>query len=104
MYLQYASDPMTFFSVDLVYREPDWLGADRGPDVSPDLKFYPLVTFLQVAFDMMVSMGVPSGFGHNFAPDHYIDAWIEVTAPRNWSAADTKKLKERFADFDPDPL
>lgn len=104
IYLQYASDPMTFFSLDLSYTEPDWLGPDRGPDVSPDLKFYPLVTFLQVAFDMIVSTGVPSGYGHNFAPNHYTDAWIEVTEPRNWSAADTKKLKEHFADFDPNPL
>jgi uncharacterized membrane protein len=104
VYLQYASDPMTFFSFDLAYMEPDWLGPDRGPDVSPDLKFYPLVTFLQVAFDMIVSTGVPSGYGHNFAANHYIDAWIEVTAPRNWSAADTKKLKEHFADFDSNPL
>ncbi|MFC1665023.1 alpha/beta hydrolase [Pseudomonadota bacterium] len=104
VYLQYASDPMTFFSLDLAYAEPDWLGLNRGPDVSPDLKFYPLVTFLQVAFDMMVSTGVPSGYGHNFAPNHYIDAWIEVTEPQNWSAADTKKLKEYFADFDPNPL
>jgi uncharacterized membrane protein len=104
VYLQYASDPMTFFSVSLAYAHPDWLGPDRGPDVSHDLKFYPLVTFLQVAFDMIVSMGVPSGYGHNFAPNHYIDAWIEVTAPRNWGPEDTKKLKDKFADFDPNPL
>jgi len=103
VYLQYASDPMTFFSLNLAYAEPDWLGPNRGPDVSPDLTFYPLVTFLQVAFDMIVSTDVPSGYGHNFAPNHYTDAWIEVTEPRNWSAADTKKLKEHFADFDPKP-
>ena len=68
------------------------------------LQFYPLVTYLQVASDMMVSMGVPPGYGHNFAPEHYIDAWIEVTQPRNWSDADTLRLKAHFADFDPNPL
>ncbi len=104
VYLQYASDPMTFFSLNLAYVEPDWLGPNRGPDVSPDLEFYPLVTFLQVAFDMIVATDIPSGYGHNFAPNHYTDAWIEVTEPRNWSAADTKKLKEHYADFDPNPL
>ena len=36
VYLQYASDPMTFFSVDLAYAKPDWLGPDRGPDPGPD--------------------------------------------------------------------
>ena len=44
------------------------------------------------------------GYGHSFAPDRYIDAWIEVTNPGNWSAADTEMLKAHFADFDPDPL
>ena len=53
---------------------------------------------------MIVSMGVPSGYGHNFAPNHYIDAWIEVTAPRNWGPEETRKLKDKFADFDPNPL
>ena len=104
VYLQYASDPMTFFSVDLAFSEPDWLGPNRGPDVSPHLNFYPLVTFLQVAADMIVSTGVPSGYGHNFAPDHYIDAWVEVTEPQDWSAVDTLKLKEYFADLDSNPL
>lgn len=53
---------------------------------------------------MIVSTGVPSGYGHNFAPDHYIDAWIEVTEPHNWRAADTKRLKAYFAGFDPIPM
>ena len=104
VYLQYASDPMTFFSTSLAFSADDWLGPDRGPDVSPDLKFYPLVTFLQVAMDMAVATIVPRGYGHNFAAKHYIDAWVAVTAPRNWGDADTDKLKAYFEDFDSSPL
>jgi uncharacterized membrane protein len=47
---------------------------------------------------------VPLGYGHNFAPNSYIDAWIEVTQPKDWSAADTEKLKTHFIDFNPTPL
>jgi uncharacterized membrane protein len=81
VYIQHASDPMTFFSPSLLYRRPDWLVDERGPDVSPYLSWYPLVTFLQVACDLPMSTSVPPGHGHNIAVDSYIDAWIAVTEP-----------------------
>lgn len=103
VYLQHASDPMSFFSSSLAYASPDWLGADRGRDVSPYFKWFPIVSFLQVAFDVPMATSVPLGYGHNFAPADYIDAWIEVTQPKHWSAADTEKVKNHFIDFNPSP-
>jgi uncharacterized membrane protein len=97
VYIQHASDPMTFFSPDLLYRSPQWLTGKRGSDVSPYLRWYPLVTFLQTAFDLPMATSVPTGYGHNYAAASYIDAWIEVTAPPEWSAADTERLKRYFA-------
>jgi uncharacterized membrane protein len=54
-YLQYASDPLTFFSVRSFYREPEWMREPRGPDVSPALRWFPVVTMLQLAADMPVA-------------------------------------------------
>jgi ATP-dependent HslUV protease ATP-binding subunit HslU len=34
VFLQYASDPITFFRPDILYRRPTWLSEPRGPDVS----------------------------------------------------------------------
>ena len=34
VYVQHASDPMTFFKPSLLYRKPAWLIGGRGPDVS----------------------------------------------------------------------
>ena len=104
VYLQHASDPMTFFSTDLAYRRPDWLGKSRGRDVSPYLRWFPIVTFLQVGFDIPLATSVPLGYGHSIAPRNYIDAWVEVTRPRDWSESDTTKLKSHFVGFDPSPL
>ena len=84
VYIQHASDPMTFFSPDLLFRKPEWLAAERGPDVSPYLTWYPVITFLQVAFDLPMATSVPHGYGHNIAASSYIDAWTEVTGPP-WS-------------------
>jgi hypothetical protein len=44
VYIQHASDPMTFFSPDLFLHRPDWLVGERGPDVSPYLRWCPIVT------------------------------------------------------------
>jgi uncharacterized membrane protein len=98
VYIQHASDPMTFFSPDVFYRKPDWLVGQRGPDVSPYLRWYPVVTFLQTAFDLPMATSVPSGYGHNFDPGSYIDAWIAVTEPDGVVADDANRLKRRFAE------
>ena len=92
VYIQYASDPMVFFSADLLLHRPQWLKGKRGPDVSPHLKWYPIVTFLQIAFDLPMATSVPIGYGHNYSPESYIDAWIAVTEPKDWTEADTDRL------------
>ncbi|BCS98925.1 membrane protein [Desulfoluna limicola] len=104
VYLQHASDPMSFFSTDLAYVRPDWLGPDRGRDVSPYFRWFPVVSFFQTAFDIPMATSVPLGYGHNFSPGAYIQAWIEVTRPKNWSASDTENLKAHFIDFNPRPM
>jgi uncharacterized membrane protein len=96
VYLQYASDPVTFFEYRSLYREPDWMKSPRGPDVSPQLRWYPIVTFLQLGLDMAMATTTPIGYGHVYAPQHYIDAWIEVTDVQGWSAADIARLKQKF--------
>jgi uncharacterized membrane protein len=70
--------------------------APRGPDVSPELRWYPVVTFLQLLLDMTRSTTSPMGYGHVFAPAHYIDAWIEVTDVQGWTAQEVARLKQEF--------
>lgn len=94
-FLQYASDPITFFSPDIAWFEPDWMREPRGPDVSPDLRWFPIVTMLQLAADMVVGTA-PKGFGHEYAPEHYIDAWLALTEPEGWTASDVERLKDFF--------
>ncbi|MDX3926795.1 MAG: alpha/beta-hydrolase family protein [Shinella sp.] len=96
VYLQYASDPVTFFDVYSFYRQPDWMRTPRGPDVSPDFRWYPIVTFLQLALDMAMATTSPMGFGHVYAGEHYIDAWLAVTEPPGWTPDGIARLKERF--------
>ena len=96
VYLQYASDPIVFFDFRDFYRPPAWLSEPRGPDVSHDLRWYPVVTALQLGVDAPLSMQAPVGYGHVYAAQHYIDAWLEVTGVSDWSPADIARLKREF--------
>src|SRR5690606_35531552 len=98
-FLQYASDPITFFDPKMLYRPPDWLAEPRGPDVTPALRWIPIVTMLQVVADMRAGDITPIGYGHKFAPEHYNDAWLGLTEPAGWTDADTPRLKARFAGY-----
>ncbi|MGY8664542.1 alpha/beta-hydrolase family protein [Bradyrhizobium sp. UFLA05-109] len=97
VYLQYASDPIVLFDYHDAYRAPAWMKAPRGPDVSPELRWYPVVTMLQLALDMAVATNTPMGFGHVYAPEHYVDAWVAVTDVKDWSAEALARLKDHLA-------
>nr|WP_040796013.1 alpha/beta-hydrolase family protein [Nocardia higoensis] len=92
VYLQHASDPIVWWSPELILNEPDWLREDRGYDVLDSTRWYPFVTFLQVAADMAVSTGVPDGHGHTYVTD-IADAWSAILPPEGWTPADKDRLR-----------
>jgi uncharacterized membrane protein len=96
VYLQYASDPIVFFSIRDFFREPNWMLEPRGHDVSSQLTWFPIVTGLQLILDMLVANKTPAGFGHVYAPQHYIDAWVAVTDVEGWSRDQIRSLKKHF--------
>jgi uncharacterized membrane protein len=93
VYLQYASDPIVLFDYRDAWRPPAWMTAPRGPDVSPQLQWYPVITMLQLAVDMAVATSTPMGYGHVYAPEHYIDAWVAVADVQHWSPEALTRLK-----------
>ncbi|MGP9806807.1 alpha/beta hydrolase [Halomonas sp. AOP12-C2-37] len=94
-YLQYASDPITFFEPAAFWREPDWMREPRGPDVSPDLRWYPVVTMLQLLADLATGSSPPS-FGHEIAAEDYISAWAALSEPPGWNESQLTQLREYF--------
>ena len=96
VYLQYASDSVTFFDPYSLYRAPEWMTRPRGPDVSDQLRWYPIVSFLQSLVDLAFATTTPMGHGHVYAPQHYIDAWVAVMELQ-WTPQDIARLKAHFA-------
>jgi len=93
--LQYASDPITFFEPSSAWRAPAWMQEPRGPDVTPHLRWFPIVTMLQLAADMAVG-AAPRGFGHEYAPTDYLTAWLALTGPPDLTADEIERLYRLF--------
>ena len=92
VYLQHASDPIAWWNPDLLFQKPDWLREARGYDVSDDMEWIPVVTFLQVSADMAVAVDVPPGHGHRYVDD-VANAWAAILQPPGWTPEKTAKLR-----------
>ena len=95
VYLQHASDPIAWWSPELILREPDWLKEARGRDVIAATHWIPFVTFLQVSADMAVSVDVPDGHGHNYQ-SAIPYAWSRILQPPGWTDEKTEQLEPRL--------
>ena len=95
VYLQHASDPIAWWSPQLILREPDWLKEQRGRDVISATHWIPFVTFLQVSADMAVSVNVPDGHGHNYQ-SAIPYAWARILQPPGWTDEKTQQLEPRL--------
>jgi uncharacterized membrane protein len=91
VYLQNPSDPVVWWSPDLLLRKPDWLSEPRGADVLPAMRWYPFLTFCQVTADLALAEGAPQGHGHRY---HRVTVagWAAVAGPAGWTAEDSARL------------
>ena len=93
VFLQYPSDPIVFFESPCLWRPPSWM-QQRAPDVAMEIRWIPVVTFVQQICDMMTATTTPRGVGHVYAAAHYLDGWIAVTEPQGWNAENLARLRD----------
>ncbi|WP_454194901.1 alpha/beta hydrolase [Nocardia sp. Marseille-Q1738] len=91
-YLQHASDPIVWWSTDLIFSQPDWLSEPRGSDVSSQMRWWPFVTFWQVAADLTNAQAVTDGHGHRYG-SLVLDGWAAIAAPPDWTAERSERIR-----------
>lgn len=79
VFAQHASDPVARWTPSLLWRRPRWLREAPGHDVSPALRWFPWITFWQIAADMPLSAKAPSGHGHSYR-EEMVEIWAHVLA------------------------
>lgn len=93
IYLQYPSDPIVFFEPGAVINRPRIAQDPRAPDIAAGLTWVPVVSYVQLAVDMMLAAGTPRGFGHVYAAGDYLNGWIALTDPVDWTDAEIARLR-----------
>ncbi len=96
LYLQHASDPIVWWSPDLILHRPDWLAQAPGRDVLDEMTWIPFVTFWQVTMDMLEPVDVPPGHGHTYSQE-FVDGWAAVIQPPGWTAQQADQLRAIIA-------
>ncbi|WP_368492350.1 alpha/beta hydrolase [Cutibacterium sp.] len=76
-YVQHPSDPVTWWSPDMIWSEPDWMREEAGGDVNPHIRWTPWSSFWQVTADMALSTTPPGGHGHNYHSE-FVPIWAAV--------------------------
>ncbi len=96
VYFHYATDPFVWFNGPLLYRQPDWMREAPGRAVSPHLRWFPLITFTQIAIDQMFALAMPGANGHDYADDT-VPPMVAATKPDNWNADKSRALQALLA-------
>jgi uncharacterized membrane protein len=96
IYLMHPSDPIVWWSPNLILNEPDWIGEPPGRDVLEGMFWMPFITFWQVTADLPFSTGVPAGHGHKYTTE-YVDAWNAVMRPEGVSAEQLAQVRSATA-------
>ncbi|MFD0638388.1 alpha/beta-hydrolase family protein [Catenulispora yoronensis] len=96
VYLQNASDPVVWWTPNLLFTKPGWAYPPLGPDITPQLRYYPIVSFWQTTVDLAVSFGMPVPHGHSYGTGACV-GWAAVLPPPGWGPADTEHLENTMA-------
>ena len=96
LYMMHPSDPIIWWTPDLIFSEPGWISDHPGTDVLNTMFWLPFVTFWQVTADLPFATGVPAGHGHKYTTE-YVDGWNAVLRPAGITAADLASLREIIA-------
>ncbi len=79
VYLQHDTDPVVWWSPDLLFQTPGWLN-EPGPPGTPMslMSWMPVVTFWQLTTDMAMSNSFAGGSGHRYQEGETVPAWAGI--------------------------
>ncbi|GAA1487773.1 alpha/beta-hydrolase family protein [Brachybacterium sacelli] len=77
VYAQHPSDPVAWWQPSLMWEEPAWLRQRVGHDVTPAMRWFPWITFWQIAADMPLSISITGGHGHAYH-EEMVPIWAAV--------------------------
>lgn len=101
LYLQHPTDPVVWLSPDVLWSPPEWLEpGQRSADISPSMRWMPIVTGLQVFIDMLGSEAVPAAYGHNYG-NVALAGWQQITPDSGLDREALAKIQAEIETYAP---
>lgn len=97
VFAAHANDPVVYWSPSLLLNQPDWLDPPLGPGVMPQMRWIPIITFLQVGMDL-ISGGEPPEVGHNYSANMALAVALGVS-PEGWTTQQSLDLQAALPEF-----
>lgn len=96
-YLMHPSDAVARWWWPAAWSKDDWYSEPAGQDVTSGIRWWPLITGVQLFLDLMSSDNAytPAGFAHHYC-EEYVDAWHWVTRAEGWDDAQLQRLREHM--------
>jgi len=100
-FVAHPNDPVVYWTPSLFIRKPDWLSPPLGPGVDVHMRWFPLVTGLQVGMDLIVGGG-PAEVAHNYTAETG-PAIAQTVNPPGWTPQATERLMAALPGLDYQP-
>lgn len=95
LYFHHPSDPVGYWNLQTLWSRPEWTEDPIGYDVSPEVGWFPILTWGQVSADLIAGFSAGPGYGHNYSVD-FITGWAAVAPPDGWTEEDTTRLVDHL--------
>lgn len=96
LYVQHATDPVVWWTPDLLFDRPAWLSEPPGKGRHAGMFYMPVLTFFQVTADLGNAIGGSQGYGHLY--DHQIlDGWAAATERPGWDDDEFQRFARAHA-------
>lgn len=93
LYVQHATDPVVWWTPDLLFDRPAWLAEPPGKGRHPGMMYMPVLTLFQVTADLGNAVGGSQGFGHLY-DTQILDGWAAVTGREGWDDDEAARFAE----------
>ncbi len=104
VFVQYASDPIVWWSPIMLYQRPDWMREAAGRDIARVPMWLPILSLWELSLDMPASNNTPPGHGHIYRYDaiHAWQAVLDTNTPsyEALAAAIDQRVDEGIAERD----
>jgi uncharacterized membrane protein len=100
VYVNHGDDPVVWMNWGIYVREPEWLQpGQRSPEVSPHMRWLPILTGLQGGIDFGMGQAVPDNYGHKYG-DATVQAWLDVIGEPPLSADAVAAIRAKIRSYD----